>query len=183
MKKTSAKNKIILLSLAWLILSAMMFLYFFKLLDGQNQATLDSMAKERKDLVLLQAQDQSYKLAQADLQELAGKTYQPADFFTSDTSLVNEIQALQNLADKYNLQMGLSGISGTIQTLSNANTVTPIAVVPYGISLSGNFFQAVNFIESLENLSFITNPTDISIGAGDSGNVTVGMSANFYLKK
>jgi Tfp pilus assembly protein PilO len=183
MKKSSAKNKIILVLLAWLILSASMFLYFFKLLDVQNQATLDSMAQERKDLASLQAQDQSYKQAQADLQELAGKPYQPEDFFTSDISLVNEIQTLENLAAKYNLTMQISGIAGTIETLQSANTVTPIAMVPYGITLSGDFFQTVNFIESLEHLSFIANPTNISINGADNGNVSASMSANFYLKK
>jgi hypothetical protein len=183
MKKTSAKNKIILLLLAWLILSVVMFTYFFKLLDGQNQATLDSMAQERKDLAALQAQDASYKQAQADLQELANKPLQPEDFFTSDISLVNEIQTLENLALKYNLKMQLSGVAGTVNSLPNAGTVTPIGMVSYGISLSGDFFQVVNFIESLEHLSFITNPTNISIGAADGGNVSASMTANFYLRK
>lgn len=183
MKKLSAKNKIILLLLAWLILTAAMFSQFFKILDSQNQATLDSMAQERKDLVRLQDQDASYKKAQADLQELAGKNYQPEIFFTSDISLVNEIQALENLATKYNLKMQLSGVAGTIGTLANAGTITPIGIVPYGIALNGDFYEVINFIESLEHLSFITNPTDLSIRAADNGNVSASMTANFYLKK
>jgi len=169
--------------LAWFILSAMMFLYFFKLVDGQNQATLNSMAQERSDLALLQAQDASYKQAQADLQELAGKPLQPEDFFSSDIALVNEIRTLENLASKYNLKMELSGVAGTIDSLQSANTLTPIAIVPYGITLSGDFFQSINFIESLEHLSFVTNPTDITIESTDNGNVGVSMTANFYLKK
>lgn len=183
MKKSSAKNKIILLLIAWLILSAVMFMYLFKILDGQNQATLDSMAQERKDLAALQAQDASYKQAQADLQELAGKPLQPENFFSSDIALVDEIQTLENLAAKYNLKMQLSGVAGTIGTLPNAGTITPIGIVPYGINLNGDFFQVVNFIESMEHLSFITNPTNISIGATEGGNVTVNLAANFYLRK
>ncbi len=183
MKKLSAKNKIIILLLAWLILTAAMFSQLFKILDSQNQATLDSMAQERKDLVLLQDQDASYKKAQADLQELDGKNYQPEIFFTSDISLVNEIQTLEGLATKYNLKMQLSGVAGTIGTLTNAGTITAIGVVPYGITLNGDFYQVVNFIESLEHLSFITNPTDLSIRAADNGNVSANMTANFYLKK
>jgi Tfp pilus assembly protein PilO len=183
MKKTPAKNKIILLLLVWLILSVAMFMYFFKLLDGQNRATLDSMAQERKDLAALQAQDASFKQAQADLQELAGKPLQPENFFTKDISLVNEIQTLENLAVKYNVKMQISGVAGTIASLSNAGTVTPIGAVPYGINLTGDFFQVVNFIESLEHLSFITNPTNISIGAAEGGNVVASMTANFYLRK
>ncbi len=184
MRKISAKNKIILLLLVWLILSVVMFMYLFKLLDNQNQATLDSMAQERSNLAALQAQYASYKQAQADLDKLANeKSPQPEDFFTSDISLVNEIQTLENLAAKYNLKMQLSGVAGTINSLQSANTVTPIAIVPYSISLSGDFFQVVNFIESLEHLKFITNPTNISIEAADGGNVTASMTANFYLKK
>jgi Tfp pilus assembly protein PilO len=183
MKGFSAKNKIIVVLIIWLTVSAAMFLFFFNLLDNQNQATLDSMAQERKDLVVLQAQDASYKKAQADLQELAGKPLQPQDFFTSDTSLVYEIQTLENLAAKYNLKMQIGGVAGTVNSLMSAGTVTPIVTVPYSISLNGDFFQVVNFIESLEHLSFITNPTNISIEASDNGNVSASMTANFYLRK
>lgn len=183
MKKLSAKNKIILLLMAWFILSALMFLYFFKLLDGQNQATLDSMAKERKDLAVLQAHDASYKKAQADLQTLGSKAYQPEDFFSKDIALVNEIQTLESLAAKYNLRMQLSGVAGTIGALPKAPTISSIAIVPYGITLNGDLFQVVNFIENLEQLSFITNVTSFSLTSADKGSVTASLGANFYLKK
>lgn len=183
MKKFSAKNKIIFLLLGWLVLSAVMFLYFFKLLDSSNQATLDSMAQERKDLAVLQAQDKSYKQAQADLQVLADKANQPEGFFSKDIALVDEIQTLEDLAAKYNLKMQLSGVAGTINSLPQAQTTTSIAVVPYGITLNGDFSQVVNFIENLEHLSFVTNVTSLSLSAADKSNVTAGLSANFYLRK
>jgi len=178
-----AKNKIIVLFIVWLCVSASMFLWLFKILDGVNQATLNSMAQDRANLVVLQAQDQSYKQAQTDLKQLAAKTNQPDNFFTSDIALVGEIQVLENLSQKYNVQMQLSGVSGTINNLSKASTVTPLAMVPYGISLSGDFVQVVNFIESLEHLSFVTNVTTLTLTSGNNNNVNAGLSANFYLRK
>jgi len=183
MKNFSAKNKIAVTALAWLILTAAMFLYFFPIMDGKNQAALDGMAQDRKNLVLLQAQDKSFKQAQADLRELAAKTSQPEDFFSKDIALVNEIKTLEGLAAKYNLKMSLSGVSGTVGALPPASTATPLAEIPYGITLNGDFYQAVNFIESMENLAFVTNITGLSIGSADKSNVTVSLNANFYLRK
>lgn len=179
----SAKNKIIALIFGWLAVSCLMFLYLFKILDASNQATLDGMAKDQSNLVILQAQDKSYKQAQADLQQLAQKPNQPDDFFSTDINLVDEIQTLEDLAAKYNLTMQLSGVAGTIGSLPPAPTKTPIALVPYGITLNGDFFQVVNFIENLEHLSFITNVGNLNIGATDKGSVTASLNANFYLRK
>lgn len=114
---------------------------------------------------------------------MAAKTNQPDIFFTRDIALVGEIQVLENLSQKYNVQMQLSGVSGTINNLSKASTVTPLAMVPYGISLSGDFVQVVNFIESLEHLSFVTNVTTLTLTSGNNNNVNAGLSANFYLRK
>jgi hypothetical protein len=183
MKNFSAKNKIIFLALGWLILSFAMFIFFFKIMDHRNQQTLDSMAEERKALVVLQAESDSYKKAQADLDQLSGMAIQPDNFFSSDINLVNEIKTLEALSQKYNVQMQLSGVSGTINSAPKANTVTPIVVVPYSISLNGDLSSAVNFIENLENLSFITNVSSLAINAADKGLVHVSLAANFYLKK
>jgi Tfp pilus assembly protein PilO len=182
-KKLSAKNKIAIVVISWLVLCGVMFLYLFPIMDGKNQAELDSMAQDRKSLVLLQAQDQSYKQAQSDLQELASKTYQPEDFFTKDISLVNEVKTLEDLAAKYNLKMILTGVNGTIAALPKADTASNLAQIPYGITLSGDFYQAVNFIETMENLSFVTNITSLSINAADKSSIVVSLGANFYLSK
>lgn len=183
MKGLSAKNKIVLLFLGWLIFSAVMFFYFFKLFDSKNQATVSSMAQQKKDLVVLKAQDASYKQAQADLQQLAGKTYQPENFFTRDTALVNELQTLEDLGPKYNVKMQIAGVSGTIGVLPKANTATSLGLVPYSISLNGDFFQVMDFLENFEHLSFITNVTSISLNAADKSNVTLNLGASFYLRK
>ncbi len=183
MKNFSAKNKIIILLAAWLIVSGGMFFYFFKLLDVANTSTLDSMAEDRKNLVVLRAKDKSFKQAQADLQELAAKPFQPEDFFSRDISLVKELQTLEDLGRKYNLKMQIAGVSGTIGTLSKAQTVTQLAVIPYGLTLNGNFYQAMQFLENYEHLNFITSVSAISLSAVEGNDVSMSLASNFYLRK
>jgi len=183
MNHFSAKNKIVFLCIAWLMVTFSMFFYFFKLLDNQNQATLDSMSQDRSNLATLQAEDRSFKQAQADLKQLAAETYQPDAFFSRDTNFINELNTMQDLQKKYNVQMQLAGVSGTVNSAPPASTVTPVVLIPYSLSLNGDLSQVVGFIENLENLSFVTTVSGISISAADKGNVNVNLGANFYLRK
>ena len=184
MNKMSAKNKIIILLIAWLLLSGLMLFYLFKILDDQNQQSLAAMDHDRQSLALLVAEDQSFKQAQSDLQKLSGDPFQPADFFSRDITLVKEFVALENMQQKYGVQMTLSGVSGTINTLPSAPTASPIVVASYGISLSGSLIQVTNFIEALENAAFVTDISGLSIGVGSPpGMVNANLSANFYLLK
>lgn len=183
MNKLSAKNKIFALLAVWIVLSALMFGYFFNFLDKSNQLALASIAGKNKDLAQLKAERESYKQAQADLDKLDQKAYLPESFFSQDISLVNEIRTLEDLSKKLNVDMRLSGISGTVNTAAKAKTITPIVIVPYSLGLTGDFFQIVDFVESLENLAFITNVSALSISAADKGLVNANLSALFYLKK
>lgn len=167
----------------WVILSAAMFMYLFGILDASNRHTLDAMSKQRKDLALLKAEKQSYTQAQADLQELSKKSLQPDSFFSKDINLVNELRILEDWSRKLNITMQLSGLSGTVNTAPKAKTATPIVVVPYGISLTGSFSQVTNFLEVLENLSFITNVNGLSLSSANNNLVNASLSANFYLQK
>ncbi len=172
-----------MLLLVWLLASAAMFLYFFKFLDEANQQTLNVMSDQMQNLAVLKSENENYKRAQSDLALLAQETYQPDNFFSHDITLVNEIKTLEDLSAQLNLKMQLAGVSGTINTAPKATTKTPMAVIPYSIALSGNLQQVVNFIESLEHLSFITNVTSVSIATGVSGQVNASLAANFYLLK
>lgn len=183
MKSFSAKNKILILCSVWLVLSASMFLFFFKILDVENQKTLISMGDDRTTLVNLQNEDKSFKQAQSDLNEISSGAYQPNNFFSKDVTFVTEIQTLDNLAAKYNVVMELSGVSGTINTLPPAPTATALAIVPYSLSLTGNLTQVVNFIENMENLNFVTNINAVSVSSSGQNLVTASLSANFYLSR
>lgn len=182
-KRLSAKNKIIIIGILLVVLSLLNFTYFFKILDASNQKILDSMAKDKKGLAVLLAEQQSEAQAQYDLQELAKKPLQPEDFFSRDITLVNEIKILENLEEKLGVKMSLSGVSGTIKSAAPANTVTPLVVIPYNIGVTGSLNRVVDFIETLENLNFVTNVSNISLSSADQGNVSAGMTASFYLRK
>ena len=183
MGKFSAKNKIFTLLTVWLLLTFCMFFYLFGILDMSNLRTLEGMDQQKKDLAALNAERQSYIQAKGDLDDLAKKSIQPEDFFSKDITLVNEIRTLEGWGNKLGVQMTLSGVSGTINSVPKAKTITPISMVPYSINLTGSFSQAVDFIEVLENLNFITNINNIGISAGDNNQVTLSLGANFYLKR
>lgn len=183
MNRLSAKNKIIIIALAWLTVSFAMLFYFFGMLDVSNQQLVDSMAKDRTDLKNLQAQNQSYLQAKADLQKLQGEPLQPQNFFGQDITLVNELKILEALKQKFGVQAQISGISGTINNAAKATTVSPLVKVPYNISVVGDFNSVMGYVESLENLSFITQVTNVSLNAADKGQISLGLGATFYLRK
>jgi hypothetical protein len=183
MKKTSAKNKLVMLAIAWIVVSCSMFLYFFNFLDASNRQTVNAMQGQKKSLAALQGQQQSFELAKSDLDKLAAQPVQPDNFFSRDITLVNEIQTLEDWSQKLNVNMQLSGLSGTIALEPNANTITPIAQVPYAISLKGSLSQVTDFFQVLENLSFVTNVVGVSVSAEDSNSVNASLSAEFYLRK
>jgi hypothetical protein len=160
-----------------------MFLNFFKIMDGQNQVLLDSMAKDRQSLLVLEAQDQSFKQAQGDLDKMAAQPLQPNNFFSKDINFVIEIQTLENLSQKYGVTMQLGGVSGTVNSAPKATTASNIALIPYSIVLSGTLQQCVNFIENLENLSFASPVNAISVSAGTQGQINVSLASDFYLLK
>lgn len=183
MGKISAKNKIVIILAVWLVVSLTMFLYFFKILDSDNAKTLESLDLQNKELAILTAERESYIQAKTDLAQLAKEEMQPDTFFSKDITLVNEIRTLEGWADRLNVKMQLSGVSGTVNNLPKAKTATAIGTVPYTINLVGDFTQVINYIEVLENLNFITNINSISINVADAGQVSLTLTAGFYLKK
>lgn len=172
-----------MLAIAWVVLSASMFLYFFNFLDASNQQIVSSMQQQKKDLASLQDQEKSFELAKADLDKLAAEPMQPDDFFSKDITLVNEIQILEGWNQKLNVSMQLSGLSGTIGTATKADTITPIAQIPYTISIKGSISQVTAFLQVLENLSFVTDVTNITVSAADKNDVSSSLSAFFYLRE
>lgn len=141
------------------------------------------MAQQRKDLANLKAERESYRLAKEDLEDLAKKSYQPADFFSKDISLVTEIKTLEALGEQMGVIMQLSGVSGTAAAAAKAKTTTALAVIPYSIYLSGPLDKVVKYIEAVENLSFVTKTEALSINAAENGNVNAVLGASFFIKK
>ncbi len=183
MQKYSFNYKIYLAAAVWLILCALMYFYFFGLFDKSTNAILDNIWKQSKELKLLKAEQDSYRLAKEDLEKINTKSLKPEDFFSKDITLVKEIKVLETLGDKYGVDMGFSGVSGIANAAPKAKTISDIAIVPYSISLQGTFANVVNAIEALENLDFITNLSALSASTGLGDNINVSLNASFYLRR
>ena len=183
MNVISTKHKIYLALAIWLALVGVMFSYIFPLLGQSNAAQLNTLGDQRKQLGKLQAEQESFQQAQADLLAVAKKPRQPEDFFSKDITLVNEIQALEDLGAKSGVQFALSGVAGTIATVPKAKTASEIFAVPAVLSISGPFSGVASFIESLENLDFIVNVSGISVTSVGADKIAATLTANFYLHK
>jgi len=183
MNKFSAKNKIYVAAAVWLISCGLMFGYFFKILARSNESAVVEILQQKKDLASLQAERDSFERARSDLKMLAGEAYQPEAFFSRDITLVKEIEVLENLGKQLDVKLSLSGLSGTTKTAPKAKTQGAIVIVPYNIILQGSFEKIVDFIETLENLDFITNIGGLSLSAGSGGTVTLNFTSNFYLRQ
>jgi Tfp pilus assembly protein PilO len=183
MKNFSAKNKMIILAVVWIAMSAAMLGYLFNIMDSSNQAQLDAMAGDRKNLAQLEAERESYNRARQDLTQMSKEAYQPDDLFSKDINFVKELEILENLSSQLNLKMTISGVNGTVSQAAKAKTLTALAVVPNTITLSGSLSSTVDFVETLEHLSFITNVNAVNIQTEDQGNVTLNLASDFYLQK
>jgi len=75
------RTKIYLTLVLWLGLCASMYFYGFGILDAANRQALLIISQEKEQLLSLQAEQQSYHLAQQDLEDLSKKDYQPEGFF------------------------------------------------------------------------------------------------------
>lgn len=179
----SAVTKIYLTLVIWLGLCVFMFVYGFNILGGSNLAAQANISREKSQLLALQAQQQSYILSQKDLQQMQAKNIQPDDFFSVDITLVKEIETLESLGKSLGVQLTLGGISGTISTLPTGKAEEELYILPYSIGVSGSLGKTVDFIETLENLGFITTLNSLSIASMPDGNVNATMSANFYIRK
>jgi Tfp pilus assembly protein PilO len=181
--KFGAKNKIMLVLALWVAASFAMVGYFFGILSDANQQTLGEITAQRQEMAQLSAERDSYQLAKQDLTQLQAKALQPEDFFSKDVTLVNEIKTLENLGQKLNVDFNLSGLSGTMVSAPKAKTQSEIFAVPYSINLLGDFSDIVAFIETMENLDFITTLSTLSISSTVDNKVVANLTANFYLRQ
>jgi Tfp pilus assembly protein PilO len=179
----SAISKIYLTLIIWLGLCVFMFVYGFNILGASNSQALADISRQKSQLLALEAQQQSYLLSQKDLQQMQGEKIQPEDFFSVDITLVKEIETLENLGKSLGVQLSLNGISGTVSTLPKGAAEVELYTLPYSIGVSGSLQKTVDFIETLENLDFITTLNSLSLDSSGDGNVSASMGANFYIRK
>lgn len=182
MKKTSYKNKIILLSGILVLAIAGLFGYFFNLLDKSNAAVVDKILIQKKELLELQAEQRNFELSKQDLNLLASRPYKPDNFFSQDITLVKEIKELEGFASATKVDLTLS-VAGTIDTAVKAKTVGEIYQIPYTIQVKGRFANIVAFLKTLEKTDYVTHLTSVNVNTVSSSEVNAVFTGLFYIKK
>lgn len=183
MRNLTAKNRIILIAVLWVALAGAMFGYFFKLLSQANQKVAAAIVVKNQELGLLQTEQLNFRQAKSELDKLSKEPYQPEEFFSKDITLVKEVLALETLADDLHVDITLSNLRGTLKDAQKAKTKGEVFAVPFSLAVVGQMNDVISYIETLENLAFITNTNTISLSADKEGLVNAAIGANFYLKK
>ncbi len=183
MQHFSYKYKLYLAIGIFIVTCVALFSYLFKLMDNSNIALAKGTKEKYKEYQDLVAEQKNYEAGKQDIASLAKKAIQPEDFFSRDTSLVNEIKTLESTSKNFNLSLDLS-VSGTADKAVKApGAAGPIVAIPYTVSLDGQFDKTVNFMENLEHLNFITHIRSVNITAQENNGIKAVLSGNFYIKK
>lgn len=182
-KKLSAKYKIFVVLATWVVVGLILQFYVYKILDKSNTALVGKIEQQNREMSVLDAERISFEKAQEDLDLLTKKPLQPEDLFSKDVTLVNEVKYLEELGNSLGVDFSLSGLSGTTKSSPKAKTTGDLVIVPYSMSVSGSFSKVVDFIETFENLPFITVLDGLSLTTLGEGEVSASLRANFYLKK
>lgn len=181
--KLNSKIKIILVLVGFVLFTGAMFWFGYDIIGARNHALADSIAKQRVELNLLQREQKSFEEGKKDLAELAKSAYPPEDLFSRDTKVVKEIQQLEAVAQKYDIDLTLT-VSGTSQTAVKATgTSAELFAVPYKLILAGTFENTLKFMQVTQRLPFITHAKDISVVSTKDDQTRTQISSEFYIKK
>lgn len=183
MNNLSAKNKIYMLVVGWFVCCVLVFMYGFSFLDNSNESLVTKHADQQKKLAMLQAEIESYKQAQVELDKVAKQKYRPDDLFSQDVSLVNELKNLEDLAKMHNVGLVIGGLSGTLRNAQKAKTQSEVFTVPYSLYVTGSYQDVAAFLENIEHLRFITTVNSVSITSLSNNDIAMNLTALFYLRK
>ncbi len=183
MNALTAKQKIYALAALWLALCAGMYFYFFNILDSKNQELAFGIVGQNKERMMLEAEQESFKQAKADLAMLDQQPVSPNDFFSQDVTLVNEIKALEAAAEQYGVTLTINNLSGTVKTATKAKTLNDMVYVSATLSIKGSLTGIVQYMEYVENAKFIANVSNMNITAADENKTSAALDIQFYLKK
>ncbi len=175
--------KIYIAAALFVIVAGILFAYGFPWLHGTNEAIAERYAKKGVEYKALEAEQRSFEAGQRDLGELAKKDTKPGDLFSQDTRLVNEIQTLELLADRGDLDMTLQ-ISGTVAEAKKVpQSISNIFLIPYTMSVVGDYTSLIKFMEEVEHTPFVTQINTISMTAVSDSQVRASLNGSFYIKK
>lgn len=167
---------------AFIVLALAMFLLVFKSLQSRNAVLSADVADKRQSLEQLLQEQRSFEQGIQDLENLKTRPFQPENLFSRDTRVVKEIQILEDLSKIYSLDMVLQ-ISGTAKEAQKVKSTSELLSVPYTMEITGPFDKVLAFLDSSENLSFISPVKTLNITALEDGGVKATLTADFYLKK
>lgn len=181
MLKTDFKKRIIVSSTCFVLFSFGLFGYLFPWFQRSNASLGERVLAERKEVLLLEAEQRNFEQGKRDLDALAQKTIQPADFFSSDTSLVQEIRTLEALTKSLGINLSLA-VAGTIDKAPKAKAATEIRIIPLTMQVTGEYGSLVQFLENLEHLPFITSIHSVTVVPQEDNEVLLTLVGNFYVK-
>lgn len=178
-----SKKKRIYVGLGVLVIATFIIFWFiFPAIESGNLSAANKVLSKSKQYQELLQQQASYEAGKSDLETLTKKPYQPSDFFSKDTSVVKEIETLENLAKDEKLKLDLQ-VTGTKSTGQKAPTTGDIVQVPYTLSLTGSLAGIEAFLERFENLKFITHAQSVEFASVTDGEVKANLSAIFFVQK
>jgi Tfp pilus assembly protein PilO len=159
-----------------------LFIYGYSFFDTKTLAVQTELTTAKGELSKLKAEQQAVKLAKQDLENVKTKNIQPEDFFKKDTTLVDQVQELEEMSKKYDLTFQL-GLSGTISNGTPAKGIDGIVVIPFNVTITGTLENVEKFIESFEHMPYIVYENSLNITAATHNQVNAQMNANFFLRK
>lgn len=184
MRIQSVKSKIVMVGIGFVVLSGVMYGYIFPWLDRANTSLAESVKATRKEFLEVEAEQRNFELGKRDLATLASKPIRPDNLFSGDTSLVTEIEILEQVAEDLELSLDIT-VSGTAATAPKAKTSTDIRTIPFAVHIEGTYSSVIHFLEFLEHAKFVTYIKTLNIAPSKDGTSFVGaqLSGNFYIKK
>lgn len=183
MKKISYRAKLFFSIISFAIFVALMFSYGYSLMEASNTSALDEVNKQNLELEVLKKEQKNFEQGKMDLTTLDTKAYPPQDLFSKDTKVVKEIQVLEDLANRYELELNLS-IAGTASSASKVNGVgSDLVTIPVTITIEGAFKNILSFIDASEHTNFVLHTTAIQISAAGKVGSRVTLNSQLYLKQ
>ncbi len=183
MSKMSSLTKLVIVSLGFIALMFLMLFYGYSILSGRNQSLADTVAQQNREREVLDREQKSFEEGKKDLAQLQSSAYPPDSLFSSDTKVVKEIQQIEQLAVKYDLELDIA-VSGTAATAAKApNSAGEIYLIPYTLTLTGSFEDILMYMQSLEKMPFVTHVNSVALSVGAENVARATLASEFYIKK
>ncbi len=183
MRKLSARTKLFIVISVFALFASGMFMYGYGIMESRNQVRLDFVNQKNLELEVLLKEQKNSEQAKQDLELLSQKVFPPQELFSKDTKVVKEIQDLEELADRYNLELNLRVAGTSKNALKVPGVSSDLVLVPYVVTVVGAYNNILQYVEAVEHTTFVTQVRSVDITASLEGDTRAEFSSEFYLKK